>query len=61
MVGELHAESPSVSNIPFDSTNAPTQASQPEEVLAAAGSDKRALEEQNGEVVVEAEEDTVIY
>ncbi|KAJ8068002.1 hypothetical protein OCU04_003580 [Sclerotinia nivalis] len=56
MMGEPHTESPSSSNI--DTTN-------PISALAAQSSqvktEKDNLEEHNGEVVVEAEEDTVIY
>lgn len=56
MMGEPHTESPSISN--FDTTN-PTSA------LVARSSqvktEKDDSEENNGEVVVEAEEDTVIY
>ena len=56
MVGEPQIESPSVSN--FDTTNiSPVQAPQSEQVKA----EKQAQEEHNGEVVVENEEDTVIY
>ncbi|KUJ19276.1 uncharacterized protein LY89DRAFT_683182 [Mollisia scopiformis] len=52
-VGELATESPSVPTISHnDTTNA-----QPEQVKT----EKNALEEHNGEVVVENEEDTVIY
>jgi hypothetical protein len=54
-VGEPHIESPSVSKA--DTTNnTPAQATQEQET-----SEKQSLEEQNGEVVVENEEDTVIY
>ena len=57
-VGEPHLESPSVSNAPGDTTNnLSAQATQSEQVMA----EKPSLEENNGEVVVEAEEDTVIY
>lgn len=56
LMGEPHTESSSISNI--DTTN-------PSFVLAAQSSqvktEKDNLEEHNGEVVVEAEEDTVIY
>lgn len=56
MMGEPHMESPSNSNI--DTTN-------PISTLVAQSSqvktEKDNLEEHNGEVVVEAEEDTVIY
>ena len=55
-VGEPQLESPSVSNV--DTTNiSPVQAPQSDEVKA----EKQAQEEHNGEVVVENEEDTVIY
>ena len=52
-VGKPHFESPSVSSAPVDTTNSPAQ----DHVIA----EKQPLEEHNGEVVVEAEEDTVIY
>jgi hypothetical protein len=55
-VGEPHAESPSVSNV-IDTTNLPVKATQSDQVTA----EKQAQEEHNGEVVVENEEDTVIY
>lgn len=52
-MGEPQTESPSVSNV--DTTNmSPVQAPQ---VMA----EKQTQEEHNGEVVVENEEDTVIY
>jgi hypothetical protein len=55
-VGEPQLESPSVSNV--DNTNLPpVQAPQSDEVKA----EKLAQEEHNGEVVLENEEDTVIY
>jgi hypothetical protein len=55
-VGEPQLESPSVSNV--DTTNlSPVQAHQSAEVKA----EKQAQEEHNGEVVLENEEDTVIY
>lgn len=55
-VGEPQLESPSVSNV--DTTNIPpVQAPQSDEVKA----EKLAQEEHNGEVVLENEEDTVIY
>jgi hypothetical protein len=55
-VGEPQLESPSVPNV--DTTNtSPVQAPQPDEVKA----EKQAQEEHNGEVVLENEEDTVIY
>ncbi|KAH8770241.1 pinin/SDK/memA/ protein conserved region-domain-containing protein [Hyaloscypha sp. PMI_1271] len=55
-VGEPQLESPSVSNV--DTTNlSPVQAPQSEKVKA----EKQAQEEHNGEVVLENEEDTVIY
>ena len=61
-VGEPHAESsPLISNVPsstaVDTTNSPS-------VLLQAQSDQvttNAQEEHNGEVVVENDEDTVIY
>jgi hypothetical protein len=46
-------DSPSVSSAIVDTTNPPAQ----DHVMA----EKQSLEEHNGEVVVEAEEDTVIY
>ena len=55
-VGEPQLESPSVPNV--DTTNiSPVQAPQSDEVKA----EKQAQEEHNGEVVLENEEDTVIY
>jgi hypothetical protein len=55
-VGEPRLESPSVSNV--DTTNiSPVQAPQSDQVKA----EKQAQEEHNGEVVLENEEDTVIY
>jgi hypothetical protein len=55
-VGEPQTESPSVSNV--DTTNiSPAQAPQSDQVTA----EKQAQEEHNGEVVLENEEDTVIY
>ncbi len=58
-VGEPPAQSPSVPvSIPVvDPTNLPVQAPQPEHGTA----EQESLEEHNGEVVVENEEDTVIY
>jgi hypothetical protein len=57
-VGEPRLESPSVSNAPGDTTNnLSAQATQSEQVMA----EKPSLEDNNGEVLVEAEEDTVIY
>ncbi len=58
-VGEPRAESPSVPvSIPVvNTTNLPAQAPQSEHGTA----EKESLEEHNGEVVVENEEDTVIY
>lgn len=56
-VGEPQTESPSVSNAPVDTTNIPVQVPQSDQVTA----EKQSLEEHNGEVVVENEEDTVIY
>lgn len=54
-VGEPRAESPSVSNV--DTTNPPAQEPQSGKITA----ENQAVEEHNGEVVVENEEDTVIY
>ena len=55
-VGEPQLESPSVPKV--DTTNiSPVQATQSDEVKA----EKQAQEEHNGEVVLENEEDTVIY
>lgn len=56
-VGEPATESPSVPSLALvDTTNLPVQAPQSE-----SKTEKLALEEHNGEVVVENEEDTVIY
>ena len=55
-MGEPHTESPSVSNV-VDTTNSPIQTPQSDRVKA----ENEAREEHNGEVVVENEEDTVIY
>ncbi len=55
-VGEPQIESPSVSNV--DTTNiSPVQ--EPQSIHGPA--EKQTQEEHNGEVVVENEEDTVIY
>lgn len=54
-LGEPHTESPSISNV--DTTNPPVQAPQSDQITT----EKHSLEEHNGEVIVEAEEDTVIY
>jgi hypothetical protein len=55
-VGEPQTESPSVPNV--DTTNvSPVQETQSDQVKA----EKQTQEEHNGEVVVENEEDTVIY
>lgn len=54
-MGEPRTESPSVSNA-VDTTN-DTPVTQSEQVTA----EKQSMEEHNGEVVVENEEDTVIY
>ncbi|KAH7419561.1 pinin/SDK/memA/ protein conserved region-domain-containing protein [Cadophora sp. MPI-SDFR-AT-0126] len=54
-VGEPQAESPSVSKVD-DTTNSPVQIHQSEQKA-----EKQAQEEHNGEVVVENDEDTVIY
>jgi len=57
-VGEPRFESPSISNAHVDTTNnISAQATQSELAI----SEEPSLEEHNGEVVVEAEEDTVIY
>lgn len=57
-MGEPHAESPSVSTALVDTTNLlPVQGNQSDQVIR----EKQSLEEHNGEVVVENEEDTVIY
>ena len=56
-MGEPQSESPSALNIQVDTTNPSTQTPQLEVPVA----DKDGSEEHNGEVVVEAEEDTVIY
>ena len=55
-MGEPDAEPPSVSNV-VDSTNSTHVQASPRSGQASRGS----LELNNGEVVVEAEEDTVIY
>lgn len=56
MVGEPLTESPSVPN--FDTTNdVPVQVTQPDQIRT----EDQAQEEHSGEVVVENEEDTVIY
>ncbi|KAH8653122.1 pinin/SDK/memA/ protein conserved region-domain-containing protein [Tricladium varicosporioides] len=56
-VGEPQVESLSVSKISDSTNDTPVQVTQPDQVA----SEKQALEEHNGEVVVENEEDTVIY
>lgn len=56
-VGEPRFESLSVSNAAVDTTNLSVQASRSDQAMA----ENQGLEEHNGEVVVEAEEDTVIY
>lgn len=56
-VGELQAEPPSVSNVSIDTTNSSIQEARSEQVMT----EKNTQEEHNGEVVVEADEDTVIY
>jgi hypothetical protein len=56
-VGEPQAEPPSVSNVSIDTTNPPVQEPRSEQVTT----ERITPEEHNGEVVVEAEEDTVIY
>lgn len=56
-VGEPHTESPSVSKAVDTTNDSPVQVTQSEQVTA----EKQSLEEHSGEVVVENEEDTVIY
>lgn len=56
-VGEPQAEPTSVSNVSIDTTNPPVQEPRSERVTT----ERTTPEENNGEVVVEAEEDTVIY
>lgn len=56
-VGEPQTESLSVSKISDSTNDTPVQVTQSDQVA----SEKQALEEHNGEVVVENEEDTVIY
>jgi hypothetical protein len=56
-VGEPRTESPLNSNSEADPTNLSTQG--PQSNQPATG--RHSLEEHNGEVVVEADEDTVIY
>lgn len=56
-VGEPHIEPPPISNADVDPPNPPTKPPQPDQ--SATG--EHSLEEHNGEVVVEADEDTVIY
>lgn len=53
-MGEPRTESPSNSDPHGDTTNPPIQSDQ-------MATEKHSLEENNGEVVVEADEDTVIY
>jgi ABC-type Zn uptake system ZnuABC Zn-binding protein ZnuA len=55
-VGKPRTESPSVSKAEDTTNDTPVQVTQEQET-----SEKQSLEEQNGEVVVENEEDTVIY
>jgi hypothetical protein len=55
-VGKPRTESPSVSKVEDTTNDTPVQVPQEQET-----SEKQSLEEQNGEVVVENEEDTVIY
>lgn len=52
-VGEPRHESPSVPSVPVDTTNSPAQ--------DHPMGEKPSPEEHSGEVVFEAEEDTVIY
>lgn len=56
-VGEPHTESPPISNVHVDPTNLPVEAPPSDQTRT----DSHSLEEHNGEVIVEAEEDTVIY
>ena len=56
-VGEPLAESPPNPNIDIDPTNPPAHDSPSDQTAAR----KDSLGEHNGEVVVEADEDTVIY
>lgn len=56
-VGEPHKESPPTSPVQADPTNPPVEAPPSDQ----AGTENHSLEEHNGEVVVEADEDTVIY
>jgi hypothetical protein len=56
-VGEPHTESPSVSKAVDTTNDTPAQGTQSDQVTT----EKQSLEEHNGEVVVENEEDTVIY
>ena len=58
-VGEPQPESPSASKVQTDSTNNPVQGSPLEQERVVI--EKDGVEEHNGEVVVVAEEDTVIY
>lgn len=60
-MGEPLAEPPSDSNVPNDSTNTPIQDLQSEQVTTEKSPVEEQEQEHNGEVVVEAEEDTVIY
>ena len=55
-VGEPRVESPSISKADDTTNDTPVQVMPEQET-----SEKHSLEEQNGEVVVENEEDTVIY
>lgn len=55
--GEPQTESPSVSKVVDDTTNALVQAPLTEKIKA----EKQTQEEHNGEVVMENDEDTVIY
>jgi len=58
-VGEPQTESPSASKVQTDTTNESVQGSSPEQERVVT--EKDGAEEHNGEVVVVAEEDTVIY
>jgi hypothetical protein len=56
-VGEPRTESPPVSKAVDTTNNNPVQVTQSDQATA----EKQSMEEHNGEVVVENEEDTVIY
>jgi len=59
MAGEPQPESPPTSIVQTETTNKPVQGSLSEQEQAVI--EKDCVEEHNGEVVVVAEEDTVIY